>query len=445
MEYQAAYDQLVGLVTWQEFEKRIQLIKKKTLKEGSSYHASLLFLDVDYFKTITYCSKKTGEHALTLIATWLLDHTRPKDDQARDIITTRFLGDQFILYLSATSLDSALELAKNIKEEFQELNLRTAESPFFTTISIGATEITRHTKLHDATSQASYACNLAKGKGKNKIEARFNDSTDKQELESIIRKALQEQRLELYAQKIVPISPSAKAIDKKQAHYEVLARMNDQHGNSLSPIIFIPAAEKMGLAIAVDKYVIEHTFAALRNNTDHEKILSLCSINLSAMSISYEGMYHFIEQQIRLSGIDPCKICFEVTETAEIMDMETALALVLNLKKLGCKSAFDDFGVGYSNYQSFSRLPVDIIKIDGSYVRKILNDYQLRTDMEGMIKSAKARGIEIVGEFAETVEIVDELEEVGVDYAQGYYFSKPVPLTILMESTVDQFVRHAFT
>ncbi|MCI5221198.1 MAG: EAL domain-containing protein [Candidatus Electrothrix sp. AR4] len=432
LECQANYDNLVGLMSWQEFERRVKAIKKNILENNLPYHASLLFLDVDYFKTLTYSSHRTGEHALKLISTWLLDHTRLKNDQSREIITVRFLGDQFILYLPARSLDSALELSRHLKKEFQKLNLRTAKNPFFTTISIGATEITQNIKLHDAISQALHACNLSKRKGKNKIEVGFYNGSDNLKLERVIRKALQKQRLKLYAQKIVPISQSAKKIDNKRAHYEILSRMEDKHGNSLSPMIFIPAAENLGLAIAIDKYVIEHTLAAIRNSIEHEKSLSLCSINLSGMSVSSEEMYHFIEQQIHLSGINPNKLCFELTETAEVVDTEAALALISNLKRLGCKSAFDDFGIGYSNYQSFSRLPVDIIKIDGSYVRKILNNKQLRTDTEGMINSAKSRKIEIVGEFAETAEIVTELERLGVDYAQGYYFCKPKPLSSFM-------------
>jgi diguanylate cyclase (GGDEF)-like protein len=432
LQHQTAYDQLVGLMSWQGFEKEVMTTKQNMLENGEDYHASLLFLDVDYFNTITYGSQKAGDRALKMVATWLLDHSRQKSNRARDIITSRFLGDQFIVYLPGASTDGALVFSKRVKEEFTKLNLRTVEEPFFTTISIGITKITQDTKLYNAASQASQACHLAKRKGRNKIEVVFDDGSDSLKMERTIRDALKNQRLKLHAQKIVPISASAKTIDNDRAHYEVLSRMEDKQGNNLSPVVFIPAAESLGLAMAIDKYVVEHTIAALRNDPDHVESLSLCSINLSGMSVSSEGMYDFIEQQIRLSGIDPGKFCFEVTETAEIMDKEVALALVSNLRNLGCKSAFDDFGIGYSNYQSFSRLPVDIIKIDGSYVRKILENRQLKTDMEGMINSAKARGVEIVGEFAENAEIVAELERLGVDYAQGYYFSKPVPLEVLM-------------
>lgn len=435
---QATHDQLTGLISWQEFVSEVHATKKRMLQKSMDYYASLLFLNVDYFKIINYHSHKAGDTALQKIASWLLNHTRQKENRAIDIIASRFLSDEFLLYLPGTPLDGALALANRLKSEFTKLNLRTAANPFFTSVSIGAAKITYSTKLQDAVSQASNACNKAKGKGKDKIEVAQEDGSSYLRLEPVIREALQSKRLKLYAQKIVAISPSAKSIDNNRAHYEVLSRMEDRQGNIISPMVFIPAAENIGLAITIDKYVIEHTLASIRNS-GHEKSLSLCSINLSGISVSSERMFSFIENQIRQSGIDPSKLCFEVTETYQILDNEVAIALVSNLRELGCKSAFDDFGIGYSNYQSFSRLPVDIIKIDGSYVKNVLKDSKLRTDMEGMINSAKIRGLEIVGEFAENEEIVVELERLGVDYVQGYYFSKPVPLETLMGETTGIF------
>ena len=231
------------------------------------------------------------------------------------------------------------------------------------------------------------------------------------------------------------ISPAAQAIDQGRPHYEVLSRIEDENGKILSPEKFIPAAEKLGLAVPVDMFVVKHTLALLKKYPGHANNLSLCSINLSGASVSNERMAGFIEHQLQLNEIDPRTICFEVTETHEILDNDTATNLVDRLRAKGCKFAFDDFGTGHSNYQSFSRLPVDIVKIDGSYVRHILDDKQLRTDVEGIINSAKVRGLEIVAEYAENKEIVAELKRLGADYAQGYHFSKPIPLeTVIRES-----------
>lgn len=432
LKLQADYDQLTGLISWQKFVNEVSLIKENVLKNNTSYFASLLFIDIDYFKILSYHSQKAAEYALKKIANWLLLQTRQNGDRPNDHILTYILGNVFIIYLFNTNLDGALTLSRRLKSDFSKINLRSPTNPFSTTISIGVIEITDEMKLHDAVSQASHACKRAKEKGKNKIEVAQVDAINYLQLEPIIRKALQNNKLELYAQKIVAISPRAIAIDNYRAHYEVLSRMQEKPGKFISPAVFIPAAENTGLAFAVDSYVIEHTFLILKNNPDHQKALSLCSINLSGVSIANEQMFQFIESQIRRYDIDPNKLCFEITETSQILDHEVALDLINRLRKLGCKIALDDFGIGFSNYQSFSRLPVDIIKIDGSYVRNIFIDSYLRADMEGMIHSAKSRGIEIIAEYAENELIINELERLGVDYAQGYYYGRPMPLEVLI-------------
>lgn len=427
LEHQSSYDELTGLISWHEFFRRINQVKKSLLEKGTEYHASILYLDIDYFKTITYESQSTADSALMKVSTWLLNNTRQKGERDFDLIVSHFIGDEFILYLPRTPSDGALTLANRLKSEFLKLNLRTSKRPYFSSLSIGVATIGPHTKLQDAISQASSACRIAKEKGKDKIKVAQEEDTQYLKLDHVIREALRNQRLKLYAQKIVAISPCAKSIDNNRAHYEILSRMEDEQGNIISPVAFIPAAEKLGLAIAIDMYVVEHTLSLLQNNPGHVESLSLCSINLSGLSASNERMLYFIENKIRKSEIDPRKLCFEVTETYQIQDNDIALELVSRLKKIGCKFAFDDFGIGHSNYQSFSRLPVDIVKIDGSYVRHVLENKPLRADVEGMINSAKSRGLEVVAEYAENKEIVTEMERMGVDYAQGYYFAKPVP------------------
>jgi diguanylate cyclase (GGDEF)-like protein/PAS domain S-box-containing protein len=437
LQYQARYDKLTGLINWQELVRQAHKVKKEMLDKSVDYHASILYLDIDYFKSITYQSQSTGDYAIKKVATWLLNKTRQSQDRGIDRVVSHFMGDEFILYLPDTSIEGALALAKRLKSDFLRLNLQTAEHPFFSSVSIGIASVNPTTKLQYAVSQASNACRFAKEKGRDKIKVAREDDAYHMELGAVIREALQNERLTLYAQTIVALSPGAKSIDNDRAHYEILSRIEDKGGNIISPALFIPAAEKLGLAIAIDMYVIEHTLAILKKHPDHTKTLSLCSINLSGASASNERMLRFIENQLHKSGIDPRKLCFEVTETFEILDNDTAMILVGNLREAGCQFAFDDFGIGYSNYQSFSRLPMDIIKIDGSYIRHILKDNRLRTDVEGMINSAKSRGLGIVGEYAENEAIVGELTRLGADYAQGFHFSKPVPLETLIAAPVE--------
>ncbi|MFV0439358.1 MAG: EAL domain-containing protein [Desulfopila sp.] len=437
LKHQAEYDQVTGLISWPKFVNEVLSIKENSLKNNTDYQASLLFIDIDYFRIISYQSQKASEQAIKKVANWLLLHTRQKAERPRDSVLNYLLGKVFVLYLPNTTLDGAMALARRLKEDFPRLNLRSAKNPFFTTISIGVVEVTSKMKLYDAVSQASHACNRAKKKGKNKIAIADLEKIKYLRLEPIIRKALQREKVELYAQKIVAISPEARAIDGDRAHYEVLSRMQDTQGNPISPAIFVPAAENTGLAFAVDCYVIIRCLSALQRNGDHRRALSLCSINLSAISVANEQLVGFIEEQIDYWGIEPEKLCFEITETSQIYDHKVALELIYRLRQRGCKIALDDFGIGFSNYQSFARLPVDIIKIDGSYIRHMLTNSHLKADVEGMVHSAKSRGIEIVAEYAENKEIIDELQRLGVDYAQGYYYGRPAPLATLIRGEGD--------
>ncbi len=432
LKYRATYSEHTGLINRAEFERVFQEQRRKVLQGEAGLEASILYADVDYFRNITYRSSKRVNYVLKLIAIWLLNNTRSSDGRLNDSIVSHYLGDKFLIYLPKTSLPEASKVAGNLQRNFLELNLGTREQPYFTSLSIGVACVKTQTRLQDAISKALNACRVAKEKGKNRIRVAQEEDTGYLRMESLIREGLRQDRLMLYAQKIVPVSPTGNAIDKRRMHYEVLSRLKDKHGEIISPVVFIPAAEKLGIAPVLDRHVIRKTLALLKDNPEHVKNLSLCSINLSGMSASDEQMLQFIEREIRENGVDPRKLCFEVTETSQIQDNIIAETLVTRLRELGCSFAFDDFGIGYSNYQSFSRIPVDIIKIDGSYVRRILTSNEKKVDVEGMINSAKARGLTVVAEYVESEEIAEGLRRIGADYAQGYHYSKPIPLEDLI-------------
>lgn len=433
LHYQATHDSVTGLCNWQELTRLAAETKEQILARGEEYFASLIYLDIDYFATINRLSQRAGNSALNKAANWLLNYK--KTCCYDNIILSHFIGDEFIMYLPGIAEGNALALAGDIKQLFKKLNLRTEENPFFTSLSVGVASFGRDTSFQEAIFEASSACNTAKSKGKDKVKLAQEEDSGYLRMEPVIRRALANSGIKLYAQKIIPISMKAKELGKGQPHYEILSRMEDRDGNIISPVQFIPAVEKLGLAVDMDFYVIENALLTLKNHPRHLERLAICSINLSGISVSNEDMLSFIEDNIRACGIDARKLCFEVTETYEIEDNEVALQLVRGLKSLGCKVAFDDFGIGYSNYQSFSRLPVDIIKIDGVYVQALLSDSRLRTDATGMINSAKARDLDIVAEFVENEELVAELVRLGCDYAQGYHFGKPTPL----ESLIAEF------
>lgn len=433
LQYQATHDNVTGLCNLQEFVRIAAETKTQILGRGEEYFASLIYLDIDYFATINQRSQRAGLYALNKVANWLLNFMQASGNA--DITLCHFISDEFIIYLPGVAHEKVLALAGDIKQQFKKLNLRTLEKPFFTSLSIGVVSFDRDTNIQEAIFKASVACNTAKSKGKDKVKLTEEEDSYYLTMEPVIRYALANSGIKLCAQKIIPISMKAKALEDGLTHYEILSRLEDRDGKVISPAQFIPASEKLGLAVEMDLYVIENALLTLKNHPRHLERLALCSINLSGISASNDDMLSFIEGKIRAYGIDARKLCFEVTETYQIEDNEAALKLVRGLKSLGSKVAFDDFGIGHSNYQSFSRLPVDIVKIDGVYVQALLSDSRLRTDATGMINSAKARGLDVVAEFVENEALVAQLVILGCDYAQGYHFGKPTPL----ESLIAEF------
>lgn len=437
LQHQATHDSTSGLLNWQEWMRQVQDSKRHILENGQEYHAALLVLNVDYFESLIHRSKRAGDIAIRKIGSWLLSSTRQMECRAKDLILSHFIGDEFVIYAPLTSLDGANTLADRLRTGFQGLNLGTEKNRFHTSFSIGIVAFHSEISLHYAMSLALQACREAKENGKDRIRVAKNETSVHIKLDSIIRDALHNRRLRLWTQKIVPISPAAKAADRGRAHFEVLTRMTDAKGNVISPSEFIPASERLGLAYAVDLYVIEQVLEFMQRNPGLEASISMCSINLSGASVASERMYRAIEALLQRTSFNLEKLCFEVTETTAILDSDTALAFIRRIRELGCKVAIDDFGVGYSNHQSFSRIPADCIKIDGSYTRRILEDGPLRIDAHGMINSARVRGLEIIAEFAESEGIVRELERLGVDYAQGYFFGKPEPMENLLEAITN--------
>ncbi|MGD9160732.1 MAG: EAL domain-containing protein [Desulfobacteraceae bacterium] len=363
LKHQLSFDKLTGLMNWQEFLSQVRKFRKDAGDNGKKLLASIIFIDIDYFRTITFQSSSSGDYAIKKVSAWLLDRVRQKKGRQKDLLVSYFIGDEFILFLPDTGLDGALTVANRLRNEFQQLNLRTVEQPFYSSISVGISILDESVSLQEAFSRASNACRIAKEKGKGKVKIAKDEYSDYFKMEPVIREAIRDHRIELYAQKIVPLSAEAKSEDDGKDHYEILSRLKDKEGNIISPVIFITAAEKLGRAVEIDKYVIEQTFNSLTCHREYLKQLSMCSINLSGAAVSNESMFRFIDEQILNSGIDPYKLCFEITETYEIQDNDIAYKLVSRLRDRGCKIAFDDFGIGYSNYQSFSNTTATYLRI----------------------------------------------------------------------------------
>ncbi len=427
ISYQAKHDLLTGLYNRYEFERRVKNILEDI--EGNDEHA-LCYLDLDQFKIVNdTCGHTAGDELLRQIGTVL-----KKAISARDLLA-RLGGDEFGVLLEYCTISDAQRVTTSILQAIQEYQFVWEGRVFKLGVSIGLVPVTGLTKnLKDLLRDADAACYTAKDKGRNCIHISMPDDADvarvhgQLELVNNINEALSNDSFVLYGQTIESLS------DKSEIHCEILVRMKVED-ELLLPGEFLPAAERYNLTTKLDYWVIENTLDLLSNNPSIYDSFTSFSINLSGASVSIPETADFIISKINNSELDANKICFEITETAAISNLVQANELIQILQGLGCKFALDDFGSGLSSFSYLKNLPVDYLKIDGLFVRDIVDD---PIDL-AMVKSINEVGhlmkMKTIAEYVENEKIKEILNDINVDYAQGYYLSEPVKLITLPTPT----------
>jgi len=277
--------------------------------------------------------------------------------------------------------------------------------------------------------QADSACYAAKEKGRNRFQlyepgdVEFLRRQDEMHWVARIRHALEENRFTLYCQ---PIQPLRDGADPR--HYcEMLIRMVDESGNLVPPMAFIPAAERYGLMPAIDRWVIRKALSTFFSGRKDSGRNVLCFINLSGASLADTGMLEFIRKEIRAHGVAPERICFEITETAAVANLDAAIAFIKALKETGCRFALDDFGSGMSSFAYLKNLPVDYLKISGAFVQNIANNATDRAMVSAINHVGHTMDIQTIAEWVESEKVLEELKMTGVDFAQGYCIARPQP------------------
>lgn len=299
-------------------------------------------------------------------------------------------------------------------------------------VAIVGTSENLSTLLNDA----DEACYIAKNSGRNRIQIydikdiKIIHHHDEMQWVTRLNQALAEESYSLYAQTIQPLDGSA---DK---HYEFLIRLINEKGEVITPDAFLPAAEHYGLISKIDRWVIKKTFGLLKQHPAFLKRVSFCSINLSGQSVTDHFMLDFIMSQFDETGIAGEKICFEITETAAIANLSTALKFMSALKAIGCRFALDDFGSGLSSFGYLKDLPVDYLKIDGIFVKDIVDDPINHAMVKSINDIGQVMGMQTIAEFVENDEIKGMLREIGVNYIQGYAIDTPQPFDKLLSSYV---------
>lgn len=421
MSWQATHDALTGLWSRNEFERRLELLIRD-VQAGSDTHA-LLYLDLDQFKVVNdTCGHAAGDELLKQLTFLLQKEIRHSDTLAR------LGGDEFGVLLNCCPLAVASNIAEKLRATVRDFRFSWEGRIFEVGASIGLVVIDRQIESSsNAMRQADMACYAAKDLGRNRIHVfEANDEElarrhTEMQWASRISEALAHDRFRLYAQEIRPLG------EHKEAHFEILVRMIDESGKEIPPGAFIPAAERYNLMDKIDSWVIDHTLAALSASAFLHGEVKL-AINLSALSLMDKNLPAVLRQQLRARRIPPETLCFEITETAAIAHLTTAVQFIHELKLLGCKFALDDFGSGMSSFAYLKNLPVDYLKIDGAFVRDILSDPIDRAFVETINRIGKVMGKETIAEFVENAEIMRVLQQLGVDYVQGYGVSKPLPL-----------------
>lgn len=427
LSYQASHDALTGLVNRHEFERRIERLLS-TVKQDKRGHA-LCFMDLDQFKVVNdTCGHIAGDELLRHLGQILQGAVRHRDT------LSRLGGDEFGVLMEHCSLDDAHRVATSLLKAIQDHQFVWEGRVFKVGVSMGLVPITSVTaNLTELLKQADVACYMAKDKGRNRIhvyhaeDAELAQRHGEMQWVTRLNHALEEDRFCLYAQSIMPLDGST------DIHYELLLRMIDEKGKIIPPGALLPAAERYNLISKIDRWVINNTFALLADNPVFLKQIDFCSINLSGQSLTTPDVLDFVVTQLDESGIQGDKICFEITETAAISNLNSAINFISTLKKWGCQFALDDFGSGLSSFGYLKNLPVDYLKIDGMFVKNIVDDPIDHAMVKSINEIGQVIGMKTIAEFVENDEIKGMLREIGVNYAQGYGIGKPYLFNELLD------------
>jgi diguanylate cyclase (GGDEF)-like protein/PAS domain S-box-containing protein len=424
LSWQATHDALTGLANRREFEYRLEQVLHRAGQSQGGRHA-LMFLDLDQFKLVNdTCGHAAGDELLRHICALLQSDLREGDTLAR------LGGDEFGILLENCPAAVAEKVAESLRHTVQSLHFVWKGRPFMTTVSIGLVHISQTpTTLETSLRAADMACYMAKEKGRNRVQVYHADDSELSlrfgEMAWVQRlhMALEENRFCLYAQEISPLGHT----DGGNGHIEILLRLHDEAGRIILPDSFIPAAERYGLMTSLDRWVVENVFKFIaRCMHEHPgRPMAMCAINLSGITIGDDDFLGFLREKFEAYSIPPEMICFEITETSAIANLGSAIRFINELKALGCYFSLDDFCAGMSSFAYLKHLPVDFLKIDGSFVKDMLDDPINRAMVEVINHIGHVMGKRTIAEFVETPQIEQALLDIGVDYAQGYLIERP--------------------
>ncbi|HEY0289039.1 MAG TPA: EAL domain-containing protein [Pseudomonas sp.] len=425
LSWQATHDALTGLANRREFEYRLEQALA-SLSHHPGNHV-LMLLDLDQFKLVNDTNgHAAGDELLRHICALLQQGIRDGDTLAR------LGGDEFGILLEHCSAEVAEKIAEGLRQTVESLHFVWKGRPFVTTVSLGLVHISNApANLEASLRAADMACYMAKEKGRNRVQVYHDDDSelstrfDEMAWVQRLHMALEDNRFCLYSQEIAALG---RVSDNSSGHVEILLRLRDESGRMILPDNFIPAAERYGIMTTLDRWVVQNVFKIIADclgDKHRQGPLAVCAINLSGTSIGDDAFLEYLRQQFQIYAIPPELICFEITETSAIANLGSAIRFINELKSLGCRFSLDDFCAGMSSFAYLKHLPVDFLKIDGSFVKDMLDDPINRAMVEVINHIGHVMGKRTIAEFVESPQIEQALLEIGVDYAQGYVIERP--------------------
>jgi len=429
LRYMAYHDALTDLVNRSEFERRLESALISAREAGKTH--SLLYLDLDQFKVINdTCGHAAGDELLRQIALLLSGCLRERDTLAR------LGGDEFAVLLEVCPLEYAREIGESLRQSIRDFRFSWRGKHFSIGVSVGLVSIDAESGgLADVMSCADTACYSAKDMGRDQLQVYNRQAGEASRLHgqmrwvTRIRDALEEDRFVLYHQPIVSLADE----DDSGTRCEFLLRMLSSDGTLVPPGAFIPAAERYNLIAEIDRWVVRNVCACLSRSDGPAQ---LCFVNLSGQTVGDKDFMSFIHEQFHRYDIDPSRICFELTETAAITNLKNAVRFVRDIKAEGCSFALDDFGAGLSSFAYLKAIPADYLKIDGGFVRSMLEDPMDNAIVHAIHQIGKVAGMRTIAEFVEDDAVRSRLRTVGIDFGQGFAIAPPRPIAESLSKAV---------
>ena len=416
-----SFDPMTGLMNRSGFEAQIHESMKSLNGEKDAHQ--LIYFDLDNLQLVNDTFDRTAGDDVIVRFAQLVEEHLPKN-----AVATRLRDDDFVILMTNSTIDEALALTDRIRKDGHVLRYLKGDRSLQVTVSAGIASLKSRGSEGDALTAARIACDFAKDHGRDRVEIydQANQSIiqryDDMYLVAAIQKCLDEDSFSLMAQPIVALSK-----EDRTNRFEILLRMTDDKGNRVASSAFFSAAERYQLMPQIDRWVVSSTLTRLAPHKEYlEKSGAMFAINLSGQSLGDDEILTFVEEEIDASGVPPSSLCFEVTESAAVSSRHKAQSFIDALRQRGCRFSLDDFGAGLSSFAYLKNFNVDVLKIDGSFIRDITDNRISESMVAAITQVAKVMELETVAEYVESEGARKLVMELGVDFAQGHAIGRPV-------------------